>query len=106
MRSVEFDRLLAYGQFTAAVRYLAGELFWSGETGYTRKQVLEQLADKVDMLSVENKRLREALENTLEVAYWMSGSTDFSPEGQAHKGWLLARPKLEKARQALEGGGE
>ena len=60
--SLEFDRLLAAGQFTDAVRHLAGEMFWSGKTGYTRKQVLEQLADKVDSLSAENEKLRSQQE--------------------------------------------
>ena len=57
-------------------------------------------------LEAENKRLREALEEMLETVYWMSGSSDFSPEGQAHAGWVKVQPKIEKARQALEGGGE
>ena len=60
--SKEFDRLLAAGKFTDAVRILAGELFWSGQTGYTRKMVMEQLADKVDTLETENERLRRALQ--------------------------------------------
>ena len=70
------------------------------------EEKLKRCSEEVERLKKENKRLWEALEDTLEVAYWMSGSTDFSPEGQAHKGWLLARPKLEKARQALERGDE
>ena len=62
-----------------------------------------QLFDKIKSLEKENKRLREALEEILETVYWMSGSTDFSPGGQAHKGWVKAQPKIEKARRALEG---
>ena len=56
--SKKFDRLLADGKFTDAVRYLADELYKNGLTGHTRKMVLEQLADKVDGLSTENEKLR------------------------------------------------
>jgi hypothetical protein len=37
----------------------------------------------------------------LDAAQWMTGSNDFSPEGQAHRGWLKFRPALERARAFL-----
>ena len=61
---------------------------------------------KITDKNKENKRLREALEEMLETVYWMSGSSDFSPEGQAHEGWIKVQPKIKKANKTLEGGGE
>ena len=61
---------------------------------------------KIGPYGAEIERLREGLQDALDVAYWMSGSPDFSPEGMAYAGWAsVARPKLDKARQALERSG-
>jgi len=46
--SLELDNLLKERRFTDAVRYLAKELYKSGKTGYTRKMVLDELAERVD----------------------------------------------------------
>lgn len=46
-------------------------------------------------------RLRDALESIVDIIFWMSGSNDFGPEGQAHKGWVASQPALAKARAAL-----
>lgn len=35
--------------------------------------------------------MKEALEKAIDTIQWMSGSSDFSPGGQAHQGWLKAR---------------
>ncbi len=45
--------------------------------------------------------LLEAAETLLQTVYWMSGSGDFSPKGRARKGWLKARPKVERAAAAI-----
>ena len=45
--------------------------------------------------------LEAALGDAVDVAIWMSGSTDFSPGGIAHEGWEKARPKLHAAMRAL-----
>lgn len=35
-----------------------------------------------------------ALDESLNDIVWMSGSSDFAPEGQAHQGWVKARERL------------
>ena len=70
----------------------------------TLRQEAERILNEKPRLIQNNKQLQEALQDVLDVAYWMSGSADFSPGGQAHAGWVsVARPKLEKARRVLEG---
>jgi hypothetical protein len=44
---------------------------------------------------------REALADACDVAVWMSGSNDFSPDGKAAEGWEKARPKLHGALAVL-----
>lgn len=41
-----------------------------------------------------HKELLAAVGDALEIITWMSGSDDFSQEGQAHGGWVKAREKL------------
>ncbi len=52
-------------------------------------------------LEAENQRLREAGREACDVAIWMSGSSSFSPEGEAHEGWIKQRERLYKAIEAL-----
>lgn len=49
----------------------------------------------------ERDRYRNALEQACDVAIWMSGSSDFSPEGVAHEGWLKMREQLNGALAVL-----
>jgi len=37
------------------------------------------------------------LKEMIDTVIWMSGSSDFSPEGQAWEGWVEAREKLSEA---------
>jgi hypothetical protein len=43
----------------------------------------------------EIRQLREGLHEALDIIVWMSGSSDFSPEGEAYEGWKKARDKLD-----------
>ncbi len=45
-----FDELIYRGKLTNAARLFAKEYYESGKMGYTRKSLIEQLADKVDRL--------------------------------------------------------
>jgi hypothetical protein len=45
-----FDELIYRRELTNAARFLAKEYYESGKMGYTRKSLIEQLADKVDRL--------------------------------------------------------
>lgn len=72
------------------------------------KADLEDLCDYVEKRAEENAQLRErvgelegALADALGVAYWMSGSNDFSPGGIAYEGWGRMNVKLTAARDAL-----
>jgi len=40
--------------------------------------------------------LAEALREAMSDLQWMSGSADFSPEGQAHVGWVKVRENLDR----------
>lgn len=48
---------------------------------------------------------RAHLAEMVDTVIWMSGSSDFSPEGQAHEGWAKARPKLSAALDWLKANG-
>lgn len=47
-------------------------------------------------------KLRAALNDACDVAIWMSGSSSFSPEGEAGETWAnIMRPKLYAAMNVL-----
>ena len=45
--------------------------------------------------------LAEALREAMSDLQWMSGSADFSPEGQAHVGWVKVRENLDRYNALL-----
>lgn len=55
-------------------------------------------------LLMGRKEVVELLGKALSIIYWMSGSSDFSPEGTAHEGWLTSQSDIEAIRQALKSG--
>ena len=58
-----FDNLVRNGRLTDAVRFFAKEYYDNGKMGYTRKTILEQLADKLD--NYEEKRAREVEDESI-----------------------------------------
>ena len=44
---------------------------------------------------------KTALEDMIDLVIWMSGATDFAPEGKAHKGWLNAQKRITAANAAI-----
>lgn len=73
---------------------------------YFRDAVAQQ--ERGDEVERANLGLRErvaelegALADALGVAYWMSGSNDFSPGGIAYEGWGRMNVKLTAARDVL-----
>lgn len=50
MKKKTFDELVRDGKLTDAARCFAKQYYDSGKMGYTRKLLVEQLADKVDHL--------------------------------------------------------
>jgi hypothetical protein len=42
-----------------------------------------------------------ALHEALDIIIWMSGSPSFSPEGEAHVGWVKARARLDSLFSAI-----
>jgi hypothetical protein len=52
-------------------------------------------------LASSYQEAEKALRDVLDVAIWMSGSPSFGPEGEAHEGWVKARPKLDAAAAFL-----
>lgn len=51
---------------------------------------------------LERSDRADLLREAYHAIQWMSGSSDFSPEGKAHQGWLKTRPILGKLRKAVE----
>jgi len=69
------------------------------------KQVADaQLRKLQPLIEGEIKKERGLLKKAHDIIYWMSGSSDFSPEGQSHQGWLKVQPDLEIIRHDLFGG--
>ena len=50
MKKPMFDELIHRGELTDAARLFAKEYYESGKMGYTRRSLIEKLADKVDRL--------------------------------------------------------
>ena len=63
----------------------------------------EEPVDDLTHYMQATSRLRAALADAVDVATWMSGSPSFSPEGEAHEGWLKQREKLYAAMAVLNG---
>jgi hypothetical protein len=64
-------------------------------------QGLAQAANERDDLIAQRDALVDACKNFLELAVWMSGSSSFSPEGEAHEGWLKMRSAISEGQVAL-----
>lgn len=47
------------------------------------------------------KEYKALVSKLVDLAIWMSGSPDFSPEGPAHEGWLRAQDTLNEAREVI-----
>lgn len=54
-------------------------------------------------LKEENAILLESLSNLVDIVFWMTGSNDFAPEGQAYEGWKKAQPKVYAAKELVDG---
>lgn len=63
----------------------------------------EEPMDDLTHYMQATSRLRAALQDACDVAVWMSGSPSFSPEGEAHEGWIKQREKLFAALAVLNG---
>jgi hypothetical protein len=53
-------------------------------------------------LKEENAILLESLSKMIDVVLWMSGSNDFSPEGQAFEGWKKAQSDIDNAHKLVD----
>lgn len=53
MTGDKFDYLISEGKDTDAARLFAKEYYDSGKMGYTRKALIERIADKVDELEMK-----------------------------------------------------
>lgn len=53
-------------------------------------------------LKEENAILLESLSKLIDVVYWMTGSNDFTPEGQAYEGWKKVQPEVEAAKKLVD----
>ena len=59
--------------------------------------------DNNGVLLKERDRLRKALNDTLDIIIWMSGSPSFGPDGEGHKHWVKVRDEeLSAAFATLE----
>lgn len=64
---------------------------------------IQHYMEATSRLTGERQELKEALETACDVAIWMSGSPSFSPEGEAHDGWVKQRERLYEAMAVLQG---
>ena len=66
---------------------------WCNDAGHEniRAEKAEQQRD----------RMGEALRDALDIVLWMSGSADFSPDGQAYDGWVKSQVRLAGCRAAF-----
>lgn len=53
-------------------------------------------------LKDENDMLRDLCKRAFEAIMWMSGSPSFTPEGEAHEGWLKTRPMLDELDKVIK----
>lgn len=63
----------------------------------TKEQLVGLLNDRDKAIERQYRlvgAMKKAAKSAVEIAYWMSGSKDFSPEGQAWAGWQKARTEL------------
>lgn len=97
VRRLQLER----GQYGAAMNAAIGIV----QAVFAQSDEQSVLSDR-EALQAELVRLRTYIESLFETIYWMSGSSDFAPEGQAHQGWLKAQTEIEQARAALKGKGE
>lgn len=82
-----------------------GEFYLPAATSVAKlERAADQLlvaADRIEALEVACAVAQEALREVIGIAEWMSGSPSFSPEGEAHIGWIKARDELAACRTAL-----
>lgn len=64
----------------------------------------ERLQAEVDAYRADNRELVRTLREVLDVVIWMSGSSDFSPEGQGGQAWARSRDKVIHPALNLVGG--
>jgi len=56
---------------------------------------------RIDRIDPGVPDLLEACEALVDFAIWMSGSSSFSPGGEAHEGWMNLRGALDKGEAAI-----
>lgn len=50
------------------------------------------------------REMRDMFNDALDIIIWMSGSPSFSPQGEAHKGWLKFRPRVHQMLASIQKG--
>lgn len=53
-------------------------------------------------LKEENAILLESLSNMIDIVFWMTGSNDFSEDGQAYEGWKKVQPDVTAAKKLVD----
>ena len=69
--------------------------------GYNDGDIESVIAAHVAPLRARLDEAEGHLAHCVQMIQWMSGSNDFSPDGQAHQGWLKMFPGYEESRHYL-----
>lgn len=71
---------------------------WGRRIGASEERTLlvgeDAQARAASYLLSERGEMLSAIEEVVGIATWMSGSSDFGPEGKARDGWRQAQPRL------------
>ena len=66
---VDFDQLIKNGELVKAARLFAKEGYENGEFGFTRKLLIESLANRVESLEKEKVGMAELVDDSVEISW-------------------------------------
>ena len=64
-----FDQLIKDGELVKAARLFAKEGYENGEFGFTRKQLIESLVNRVESLEEEKVGMAELVDDSVEISW-------------------------------------
>lgn len=73
------------------------------DANWHKSKTGRQYWEKVWAASSELDAKTDALNKACEMIIWMSGSSDFSPGGAAHAGWIKNKPIIDEIMKVARG---
>src|SRR5699024_10272089 len=96
---VDFDQLIKNGELVKTARLFAKEGYENGEFGFTRKLLIESLANRVESLEKEKVGMAELVDDSVEISWKIEQQNSRYREALE----FYAKGRFGgKARQALE----